>query len=79
MSRSVLEGGISLVDLCTEHCKIFPSKGELRKLIQGGGVSVNKEKADSTDKTISSADLIADRYMIVQKGKKNYYLITFTE
>ena len=79
VSRSVLEGGISLVDLCTEHCKIFPSKGELRKLIQGGGVSVNKEKADSTDKTISSADLIADRYMIVQTGKKNYYLITFTE
>ena len=79
VSRSVLEGGIQLVDLCVEHCPVFPSKGELRKLIQGGGVSVNKEKVDASDKTVSENDLIAGRYMIVQKGKKNYYLITFTD
>ena len=79
VSRSVLEGGIQLVELCVEKCPVFPSKGELRKLIQGGGISVNKEKVDAADKIISDADLIAGRYLIVQKGKKNYYLITFTE
>lgn len=71
-----IETGIPLTDLCVERCPIFPSKSELRKLIQGGGVSLNKEKVESPDRNVDTGDLIAGKYIIVQKGKKNYYLIT---
>lgn len=67
--------GISFVDLCTEKAKVFVSKGETRKLIQGGGISLNKEKVTATDQMVSSLDLIAGKYLLVQKGKKNYYLL----
>jgi tyrosyl-tRNA synthetase len=71
-----VESGIGFVELCVEKCPVFPSKGELRKLIQGGGVSLNKEKVESPDRNVSTGDLIAGKYLLVQKGKKNYYLIT---
>lgn len=71
-----IETGIPLTELCVERCPIFPSKSELRKLIQGGGVSLNKEKVESPDRNVDTGDLIAGKYIIVQKGKKNYYLIT---
>lgn len=70
-----IAAGISFVDLTTDKAAIFPSKGEIRKLIQGGGVSLNKEKVESTDKQVTAADLIAGKYLLVQKGKKNYFLI----
>ena len=70
-----LEKGISFVDLCGEKLSVFSSKGETRKLIQGGGVSMNKEKVTSVDTVVTDADLIAGKYLLVQKGKKNYYLI----
>lgn len=73
---SEIEIGISFVDLCVEKCPIFPSKSELRKLIQGGGVSMNKEKIESADRNVDTGDLIAGKYLLVQKGKKNYFLIT---
>ncbi len=73
---SALEGGIAFVNLCTEQAAIFPSKGEARKLIQGGGVSLNKEKVTGIDVTVSASDLISGKYLLVQKGKKNYFLIT---
>ncbi|MCQ2192484.1 MAG: tyrosine--tRNA ligase [Paludibacteraceae bacterium] len=64
-----------LLTLCVEKAAIFPSKGEMRKLVQGGGVSINKDKvADAAAKAGSDA-LIAGKYLLVQKGKKNYYLI----
>ncbi|MBE5034392.1 tyrosine--tRNA ligase [Gallalistipes aquisgranensis] len=69
------ERGISFVDLCGGELQVFPSKGETRKLIQGGGVSLNKEKVAAPDRMVTEADLIAGRYLVVQKGKKNYYLI----
>ena len=60
----------------TEAVAIFPSKGEMRKLVQGGGVSLNKEKLDAFDRLITANDLIADKYLLVQRGKKNYYLVS---
>ena len=68
--------GCSFIDLCAEKTQIFPSKGECRKMIQGGGVSLNKEKVADPMRTVEEADLIAGKYLLVQKGKKNYYLVT---
>lgn len=55
--------------------KIFPSKGEARKMWQGGGISINKLKVTAEKTTISTADLLQNKYLLVQKGKKNYYLV----
>ena len=76
VSRSVLEAGAKVIDLFTEHASVFPSKGELRKLIAGGGVSLNKEKLSDHEQLIGTGDLLGNRYLLVQKGKKNYFLIT---
>ena len=75
VSREQLAEGIKAVDLTTESAAIFASKGEMRKLVQGGGVAVNKEKLAAFDQVITTADLLNDKYILVQKGKKNYYLI----
>ncbi|MDL2320447.1 tyrosine--tRNA ligase [Alistipes sp. OttesenSCG-928-B03] len=75
VAKSDIESGVAFVDLTTEKAAVFPSKGETRKLIQGGGVSLNKEKVETVDRTVTSADLIAGKYLLVQKGKKNYYLL----
>ena len=69
--------GLPAIDLFTQiDVHIFPSKGEMRKLVQGGGVSLNKEKLTAADRPVTSADLIAGKYLLVQRGKKNYSLIT---
>ena len=67
--------GCSFVDLAAELTKVFPSKGECRKMVQGGGVSLNKEKVADAMREVTEQDLIAGKYMIAQRGKKNYYLI----
>lgn len=67
--------GVSFIDLCAEKTQIFPSKGECRKMVQGGGVSLNKEKVADAQRTVTADDLIAGKYLLVQKGKKNYYLV----
>ena len=64
------------VELLTQDAPVFASKGEMRKLVQGGGVSVNKEKLAAFDREITADDLIAGKYLLVQRGKKNYFLIT---
>ena len=64
-----------MIDLLTEEAPVFPSKGELRKLITAGGLSVNKEKVASPEDIFSAEQLIAGRYLLVQRGKKSYYLI----
>ena len=74
VSRSDL--GCTFVDLCAEKTQIFPSKGECRKMVQGGGVSLDKEKVTDPMRAVTEADLIAGKYLLVQKGKKNYYLVT---
>ena len=69
--------GQPAVELFTrDDVKIFASKGEMRKLVQGGGVSLNKEKLAAFDQVITTDDLIDGKYLLVQRGKKNYYLVT---
>ena len=76
VSRSLLEGeGCKAVDLFAEHSACFASKGEMRKLTQGGGVSLNKEKLAAFDQMVTTADLLDDRYLLVQQGKKKYFLL----
>ncbi len=75
ISREAL--GSKFVDLCCEQAKVFPSKGECRKLIQGGGISLNKTKVTDPQAEIGAESLIADKYMLVQKGKKSYFLLRF--
>ena len=75
VARELIEQGVKAVELFTEAAAIFPSKGEMRKLVQGGGVSLNKEKLVAFDQIINSDSLLDGKYILVQKGKKNYYLI----
>jgi len=74
VSKTELEAGINGIDLLAVKASVFPSKGEARKMIQGGGVSINKEKIMDTAQ-ISSKDLINNKYIIAQRGKKNYFLL----
>jgi tyrosyl-tRNA synthetase len=74
--RSDLEVGTKAIDLFTDKAAIFPSKGEMRKLVQSGGVSINKEKLENQDDVITTSNLLNNKYLLVQKGKKNYYLLT---
>ncbi len=75
ISKSDLEAGIRPLDLLAEKTDIFPSKGEARKTILAGGVSINKEKISELESDIDTQALLNNRYMLVQKGKKNYFLI----
>ena len=75
VSKDAVAAGVKAVDLFTENAAVFASKGEMRKLVQGGGVSLNKEKLEAFDQVITSADLLDEKYLLVQRGKKNYYLI----
>ena len=75
ISRDILNEGVKIADLLTEHAAVLPSKGELRKLIAAGGLSLNKEKVASPDDLVTKEQLIAGRYLLVQRGKKNYYLL----
>ncbi|MBR1682489.1 MAG: tyrosine--tRNA ligase [Bacteroidaceae bacterium] len=76
IQRSLLEGeGIKAVELMATETQCFPSKGEMRKMVQGGGVSLNKEKLTAFDQPVTTADLIDGRYLLVQRGKKFYYLL----
>ena len=68
--------GAKAVDVLAEVTQCFASKGEMRKLTQGGGVSINKEKLQAFDQVLQPDDLIDGKYLLVQRGKKNYYLIT---
>lgn len=73
--RAAIEEGTKLVDLLTDVAPVFASKGEMRKLVQGGGVSINKEKIADPYAPVTPEMLLNDRYILVQRGKKNYYLL----
>ena len=74
--RTLLKGeGVKAVNLTTEAAPCFPSKGEMRKLTQGGGVSLNKEKLTAFDQLITEDDLLDGKYLLVQQGKKKYFLL----
>ncbi len=75
VSLDEIKQGVKMADLFTDKASVFPSKGELRKLVQGGGVSINKEKVADYDTTIDGSYLLNNKYILVQKGKKNYFLI----
>lgn len=66
---------IGIIDLLAAESKVFPSKGECRKMIQAAGVSINKEKVTDTNAMIGSESYINGKYILAQKGKKNYFII----
>jgi tyrosyl-tRNA synthetase len=68
--------GQPAIELLTQAAPVFPSKGEMRKMVQGGGVSLNKEKLTDQNRPITADDLIDGKYLLAQKGKKNYFLLT---
>jgi tyrosyl-tRNA synthetase len=72
MDRDVLE-------LLAVDTAVFSSKGEARRMVAGGGVSINKQKLSGPEQRITGADFINNKYLLVQKGKKNYYLIRVKE
>ncbi len=75
ITKSELEAGINIIDLLAERTTVFPSKGEARRTIAGGGVAVNKVKVEGPDEVVALSKLIGDKYLLVQKGKKNYFLL----
>ena len=75
VARQLITDGTKLADLLTDHAPVFPSKGEMRKMVQGGGVSINKEKISDAYAPVSADMLLNDKYILVQRGKKNYFLI----
>jgi len=75
ISKEKLAAGIKAVDLLTDDAAVFPSKGEMRKTVQAGGVMINKEKLEIFDEQIDHSHLIANKYILAQRGKKNYFLL----
>lgn len=75
IARSLIEQGVPVIDFLADHTKIFPSKGEAKKMLTGGGVQINKEKVEDMNALVNASNLIGNKYILAQKGKKNYYLI----
>ena len=75
ISKDKLSAGVKAVDLLTDDAAVFPSKGEMRKTVQAGGVMINKEKLESFDEVIAASHLIGNKYILAQRGKKNYFLL----
>ncbi|HPG72825.1 MAG TPA: tyrosine--tRNA ligase [Bacteroidales bacterium] len=75
VSKSLINSTVPIMSLLTENTSIFSSKGELRRIIQGNGLSINKTKYTDINGNIDSTNLISDKFIVVQKGKKDYYLI----
>lgn len=76
VSRAELDMGINILDLLAVRTAVFPSKGEARRMINAGGVSMNKERITNTEETVSSKVLLNNKYILIQRGKKNYFLLT---
>ncbi|GAB3937548.1 tyrosine--tRNA ligase [Mucilaginibacter myungsuensis] len=75
IAKSDLDAGLNVIDLLADKTAVFPSKGEAKKMITGGGVSVNKAKLGGVDDIFNTTNLINGKYLVAQKGKKNYFLI----
>ncbi len=75
VSKSELETGIKAAELFVDKSSVFPSKGEFRKMLQANGFSLNKDKFTDVDATITAANLLNGKYLLAQKGKKNYFLL----
>ncbi|TVR75015.1 MAG: tyrosine--tRNA ligase [Marinilabiliales bacterium] len=75
VKKELFAGGVGLTGLLTEHTNVFPSKGEYRRMVSGGGLAINREKVADPEMKLTDADLINGKYLLVQKGKKNWNLI----
>ena len=75
LERQTLETGISLLDFLSVQTSIFPSKSEARRMVESGGMSFNKEKITDPNTVVDVAKLINGKYMLIQKGKKNYFVV----
>ena len=75
ISHDELSAGVKAIDLLTEKAPVFASKGEMRKLVQSGGISINKDKLADAETVIDCSSLLNEKYLLVQRGKKNYYLL----
>lgn len=75
IENAKLQAGVPIVELLAAETSVFPSKSELRRTIKGNGLSLNKAKVTDQEYTVSTADLINEKYLLVQKGKKNYFII----
>jgi tyrosyl-tRNA synthetase len=75
VSKTKIEAGVNVIDLLAEKTQVFRSKGELRRTIKGNGLSINKEKVTDAEVVIGKEFLIGDKYILAQKGKKNYFLL----
>jgi len=77
LSKNELANGIAVLDLLAEKTQVFPSKSEAKKMLQGGGVSMNKHKIADLNLTVNASHLMNEKYLMIQKGKKNYFLLIF--
>ena len=75
VDRGKLDAGVPVVELLVTETTAFPSKGELRRTIKGNGLSLNKAKLTDQEYLVTGADLINGSYILIQKGKKNYYIV----
>ncbi len=75
ISKGELKGGINILDLVADKAKVFPSKGEARITVTGGGVRINKAKVESIDLIVNDDNLLNDSYILVQRGRRNYFLL----
>lgn len=75
VEKGKIEAGIPLLDFLAVETKVMPSKGEARKMTQAGAVSINKEKVQDINAVIDASSLLNGKYILAQKGKKNYFLI----
>lgn len=76
ISRDKLASGVNILDLLAIDTQVFASKGEARKMLQGGGVSMNRQKLNDIEKQVNTENLINEKYLVLQRGKKNYFLIS---
>ena len=79
LSKQMLSAGIPIIELLASHTSIFPSKAEAKKMLQGGGVAINKEKIESEEMLVGNEHLINNEFIVIQKGKKNYFLIQLVD
>ncbi len=75
VDKGTFKKSVSLLELLVDQTPVFTSKGELRRLVQGGGLSMNKEKVSNAEMTVDDKNLLNNKYLLIQKGKKNYFLI----
>lgn len=78
VAHDLIKAGVTVTDLCSALTGIFPSKGELRRIVQGGGLSINKVRIDDPELIITDDQLLNNKYLLVQKGKKSYFLVRAT-